>query len=411
MVRYMAARWRGLRPWARWLVVSCVVVIIVVGVVYFRFQRAATALPPPVFYVPPNPLPVRVPGTIIRKEPLPDNLPAGAVAWRIMYLSTGMSGEPIAVTGVVVAPKDASPVPRPVIAWAHGTIGVLPECAVSHTQDPYKQTPVVELMVREGFVVVATDYLGLGTPGVHPYLVGKVSASAILDSVRAARQLEVNAGDRFVVWGASQGGQAALWAAQSAAEYAPELKLVAVAASAPALNLAGIIQAKTDDPGGGVFISEALYAWSQVYPDASLDRIIKPEQRAQFERMATTCVSTPAAFLRLGPLLKPSEYLSVDLLTTEPWRTIIDQNTPRGRLPVPLLITHGTADTLIPIELSEAEVACRCAAGENVQLVRLPGVGHDARNESGVLTVGWIEDRFAGRHSGSTCESGSGGGE
>jgi predicted esterase len=69
-----------------------------------------------------------------------------------------------------------------------------------------------------------------------------------------------------------------------------------------------------------------------------------------------------------------------------------------------VLITHGTADTLIPLELSEKEVKQRCALGENVQLARLPGVGHDARNESGVLTVGWIEDRFAERPPGNTCD-------
>jgi pimeloyl-ACP methyl ester carboxylesterase len=390
---------------------GCIVILITVGALYSGFQRAATAFPPPAFYTPPNPLPTGAPGTIIRKELLTDNLPEGAVAWRIMYLSSGINGEPIAVTGVVVAPKDTGTSPHPVIAWSHGTVGVLPECAVSHTKDPYKQTPVVDLMISEGFVVVATDYLGLGTPGVHPYLVGNISAYSILDSVRAARQLDVNAGDRFVVWGASQGGQAALWAAQSAAEYAPELKLVAVAVSAPAINLAEIIEAKTNDQGGGVFISEALYAWSHTYPNANLDTTIKPEQRDQFERMATTCVSTPVAFLTIGQLLKPSEYLEVDLLATEPWRTIIDQNTPRGHITVPLLITHGTADTLIPIELSEADVERRCAAGEKVQFVRLPGVGHDARNESGVLTVGWIEDRFAGRNIGSTCGTNSVGGE
>lgn len=404
----LVVRWRGFKPWARWLILGGLFIIIAVGVLAWRFQRAATLLPPPAFYTPPDPLPAGAPGTIIRQEPLPENLPEDAVAWRIMYLSTGVNGEPIAVTGVVVAPEEASSSPRPVIAWAHGTVGLLPECAVSHTSDPYKQTPVVDLMVRQGFVVVATDYPGLGTPGVHPYLVGNVSAHAILDSVRAAQQLEGNAEDRFAVWGASQGGQAALWAAQIAAEYAPELELVAVAASAPAIDLAGIIEAESDDQGGGVVISEALYAWSHVYPKAELDSIIKPEHRDQFERMATTCVSTPAAFLTLGTLLTPAEYLSVDLLTTEPWRTIIDQNTPRGRIEVPLLITHGTADTLIPIELNEADVARRCTEGENVTLIRLPGVGHDARDESGILTIGWIEDRFAGRPTGSTCGTGFG---
>ncbi|MBW4622631.1 MAG: lipase family protein [Cyanosarcina radialis HA8281-LM2] len=408
MITRIRSRWKRFSPWVRWLVLGCIAAIVAIAISYWRFQIAATPVPPPAFYTPPNPLPAVAPGKILRQEPLLDSLPEGAVAWRIMYRSTGKNGEPIAVTGVVVAPKEPSKSPRPLIAWAHGTIGVLPECGVSHTQDPYKQTPVVDLMVRQGFVVVATDYPGLGTPGVHPYLVGNVSAYSILDSVRAARQLDVNAGDRFVVWGASQGGQAALWTAQSAAAYAPELKLVAAAASAPAINLAGIIKAKTDDKGGGVFISEALYAWSHAYPNANLDAIIQPEKRDQFDRMARTCVSTPLAFLTLGELLKPSEYLKVDLLKTEPWRTIIDTNTPRGRIAVPLLVTHGTADTLIPIELSEADVARRCAAGENVQFVRLPGVGHDARNESGIFTVGWIEDRFAGRPTRSTCGTNSG---
>ncbi|WP_088890529.1 alpha/beta fold hydrolase [Leptolyngbya ohadii] len=396
---------RRRKLWVRFLLIACALVIAAGAALLWRFQQAATPIPPSAFYTPPQPLPSATPGTIIRKEPLPENLPKGAVAWRIMYLSTGMNGEPIAVTGTIVAPESPSTTPRPVIAWAHGTVGVLPQCGVSHTADPYKQTPVVDLMVQQGFVVVATDYPGLGTPGVHPYLVGNVSAHAILDSVRAARQLEVNAGDRFVVWGASQGGQAALWAGQSSAQYAPELKLVGVAAAAPAIDLAGIIQAKMNDQGGGVFIGAALYAWSHHYPTANLSQIIKPEQRTQFDRMATTCVSTPAAFLTIGKLLTPSEYLQTDLLATEPWRTIINENQPRGRIDVPLLITHGTADTLIPIELNQAEVKRRCAAGENVQFTRLPGVGHDARNESGILTVGWIEDRFATRPTGSTCGS------
>lgn len=400
----MKTRWKQLNPWIRRFILLGIVFVFIGGLFYWFFKRAATPTQPTAFYTPPSPLPTGSPGTIIRKELVTENQPEGAIAWRIMYLSTGLKGEPIAVTAIVTAPKQPTESPRPVIAWSHGTIGVLPECAVSHTKDIYKQTPVIETMINEGFIVVATDYLGLGTPGVHPYLVGTVSAYSVLDSVRAARQLDVNAGDRFAVWGASQGGQAALWTAQTAASHAPELKLVAAAASAPAINLAGIIQAKKDDQGGGVFISEALYAWSHSYPDANLDAIIKPEQRAQFERMATTCVSTPLAFLTIGGLLKPSEYLSVDLFTTEPWRTIIDQNTPRGRIDVPLLITHGTADTLIPIELNEKDVERRCNEGENVQFIRLPGIGHDARNESGILTVGWIEDRFAGLKATPSCE-------
>jgi pimeloyl-ACP methyl ester carboxylesterase len=393
----------------RWIIllVLAIMVLMIVTVVNFilRFRDAATPTMPGAFYTPPEPLPSGEPGTIIRSEPLPDMLPDGASAWRILYLSTDLNGEPIAVSGTVVAPSAESASPRPVIAWAHGTIGILPQCGVSHTSNPYQQTPMVDLMVRQGFVVVATDYPGLGTPGIHPYIVGPVAAYAVLDSVRAAQQLDVNAGDEFVVWGASQGGHSSLWTAQLAAEYAPDLTLIAAAASAPAIDLRGIIEARSDSKSGGVLFSEFLYAWSHVYPGANLDDIIKPEHRAQFEKMATTCVSTPAAFLTIGDLLTPNDYLSADLLTTEPWRTLIDDNTPRGEITVPLLITHGTADDLIPFEGSQAEALRRCDLGEDVTFIRLPGVGHDAREESAIFTIGWIEDRFAGRPTGSTCAS------
>lgn len=395
---------RELPTWARWVIGILAVIGVIVLVGFANFRRATIAPQPGAFYTPPDPLPAGPPGTLIRSEPMPEDLPEGAIAYRIMYLSTDLNGAPIAVSGTVVAPAAPSAAPRDVVAWAHGTVGILPECNVSHTSEPYKQTPAVAEMLAAGFVIVATDYPGLSTPGIHPYLVGRVAAYSVLDSVRAARQLaDINAGERFVVWGASQGGNSSLWTAHLAPEYAPELNLVAAAAAAPAIDPAGIISTKIDDVGGGVVTAEAFYAWSYHYPDANLDDIIIPEQREQFERIARTCLSTPAAYLTLGGLLTPSQYLSVNVLETEPWRTIMDENASRGRVAVPVLITHGTADTLIDISLTETDVARRCAEGEQVQFMRLAGVGHDARNESGPLTVGWLIDRFAGRPMGTTC--------
>ena len=45
-------------------------------------------------------------------------------------------------------------------------------------------------LVDAGYVVAATDYEGLGTPGVHPYLVGESEGRSVLDAARAARALE-----------------------------------------------------------------------------------------------------------------------------------------------------------------------------------------------------------------------------
>src|SRR3546814_1375527 len=93
--------------------------------------------------------------------------------------------------------------------------------------------------VRNGYVVVAPDYIGLASPTMHPFLVGPDTANAVLDAVRAAREIPgAAAGSNFAVWGESQGGHAALWTATAARSYAPDLALVATAAAAPPTDLA-----------------------------------------------------------------------------------------------------------------------------------------------------------------------------
>ena len=99
-------------------------------------------------------------------------------------------------------------------------------------------------IIGRGHIVVATDYAGLGTEGIHPYLIGESEARSVLDSVRAARALpNSGASNRFAVWGHSQGGHAALDPGQVAARYAPDLKLVGVAAAAPATYLVELFDA------------------------------------------------------------------------------------------------------------------------------------------------------------------------
>ncbi len=389
------------RSWVRWLLLALVAVIVIAGLLFWRVTTPPT---PTDFYTPASPLPAGVPGTLIRSEPITTNLPKNAVAWRVLYLSTGVLGEQIAVSGVVIAPKDKGTAPRPVVAWAHGTIGVLPECGTSHAPDPFKYIPELQLMIDDGFVVAATDYPGLGTPGTHPYLVGPVEAASVLDSIRAAHQLDVNAGNRFVVWGHSQGGHAALWTGQNAFSYAPELKLLGVATAAPATDLEAVFKFGLDKLSGGILTAEAVYAWSKIYPAVDIAQVVKPETLSQVEKIAKTCITTPAAFLIIGEKLLPTQFLAVDPFTVEPYRTIIISNTPRGPIDVPILIAHGTADTIIPFDSSVADAKRRCAEGESVQLMRYPGEDHNpVIVSSGVATVGWIQDRFAGRSAGSTC--------
>lgn len=382
-----------------------VIVLLIAVVFVVRFRRAAIPVEPGEFYTPPAPLPSGEPGTLIASEELTANVPAGARAWRVMYLTTGLEGEPIAVTGIIAAPAAPTDELRPVIAWAHGTLGVQSACGTGHLPDPFVAIPEVARMMQEGYVLAATDYPGLGTPGVHPYLFGDVAAASVLDSVRAARQLDTGAGDRYAVWGHSQGGHSTLWTAQKAAGYAPELELVGAAAIAPAADLQGILDASMETRFGAMLVSMALYSWSANFPGASLEAAVSPQSLEQVTRTARLCTTTPAALLLAArDLVPPSTFLPEDLSTIDGFDDFMEQNTPAGSIDVPLFIAHGTADQIIPFEGSVNEAARRCAAGEDVELARYPAADHiQVLDYSSVGVIGWIEDRFAGRPASSNC--------
>ena len=189
--------------------------------------------------------------------------PGAGDAFRILYRSTGLNGEPIAVSGAIFIPPGAAPQGgRNVIAWAHPTSGVVEACAPSLMPDVAGMIWGLADMLAQGYVVVATDYPGLGVPGqIHPYLIGVSEGRAVLDSVRAARALpRTGASNRFAVWGHSQGGHASLYTGELAASYAPELKLVGVAAAAPATYLAELFDAdKTDIDRQGAYRDDNLF--------------------------------------------------------------------------------------------------------------------------------------------------------
>ena len=185
--------------------------------------------------------------------------------------------------------------------------------------------------------------------------------------------------------------------------YLPEFRQVATAASAPAADLPGIFAFGMDKRAGSIVISEALYAWSHRYSEVDLDQLVDPTAREQFEKIARTCLSTPLALGLAGEVPTPQDFLLIDPLADEALRTILESNIPDGPLSTPLLLSHGTADQLIPIAGSIKEAERRCAAQEDVTFVRYPGVGHSAIKESAIMTIGWFEDRLAGRPTGSTC--------
>lgn len=349
------------------------------------------------------------PGTILRIWPQTGGSVAHAKAYHILYRSTGINGEPIAVSGAVFIPDGPAPRrKRDIVAWAHPTTGVVDRCAPSRLPNLSGTVAGLEEMMRRGFVVAATDYQGLGTEGMHPYLVGISEAHAVLDSVRAARELEdAYAGDRFAVWGHSQGGHAALFAGENAATYAPELKLVGIATAAPATYLIDLFKADRGSTGGDAQTAMALLSWSTIY-NTPYETVLASGAKRSYLRVATTCIQSIAELLKLEQIAQPLKYrfLKVDPSTVEPWRGIMLANSP-GHAPAgaPVFIAQGTEDGTVHPEITRRFADHLCRQGTPVWLKYLRDVNHTYAGYAGAYdAVSWIADRFRGLPPPSGCK-------
>lgn len=173
-----------------------------------------------------------------------DDMSLFAADSRLMtYKMLGVNNTEVQATALVFTPKGVTPAGGwPIVVWAHGTTGVADQCAPSK-QGLQGNQYFIQKLLAAGYAVVAPDYEGLGEPSgleLHPFLNLKSEAFSITDAVVAAYDYHGNKAEkRWVVVGHSQGGQAALGAAEYASR--ANLNYEGVIAVAPASNLSMIL--------------------------------------------------------------------------------------------------------------------------------------------------------------------------
>jgi pimeloyl-ACP methyl ester carboxylesterase len=377
-------------------------VLVLVAVDADDADRAQRRLDP--FYTPPATLPEGPLGTIIRSEPL-DIGPAGSRGWRVLYVTEDAYGNRLAASGMVFAPTATPPAGGyPVVAWAHGTVGMGDSCAPSRSKNPIGQMTWLGGMINNGWVVTATDYAGLGTPGTLNYLVGVDAAHDVLNSVRAARSLVDTTSPRFAVYGHSQGGASSLWTAELARTYAPDLQLVAAAAAAPAAELRPLLNQQWDTGVGWAIGAEVLEAWPNAYPELNAKQLTTRVGQRNYARIANECV------LEGGLEAQARTAIGQQIFRTNPsadplWGARIDQNTPRP-LPrdIPVMVIQGLADTIVLPNTTTLLVERWCAAGSTLTAAWLGDQGHITLGKvGGPLATTWLQQRFDGVPAPTTC--------
>jgi pimeloyl-ACP methyl ester carboxylesterase len=334
-----------------------------------------------------------------------------ARAWQLLYHSTDLAGHDIVVSALMLVPGGSQPARGwPLIAWAHGTTGVADQCAPSIAADlgnDQNAVREVRALLANGWAVIASDYPGLGTPGIHTYLIGEADARAVIDSVTAAHQL---LGDRvtssWITVGHSEGGQTALFVAQSADQRAPRWDFLGTVAIAPASSLDLVIpDAETfHDPVVQAYMLYALEGLSTVDAHVRVDQLLTPQARPVLADTTSGCIDdivNDLARRHLDHLLDASP-ATIARLDAELGRY---DNPDHPHADQPILIAQGTADRDVPPVTTNALAKRLCTLGDQLEYRSYPGLDHNTVIGGSLNDVtSWIAARFARRSPPTTCD-------
>jgi pimeloyl-ACP methyl ester carboxylesterase len=356
---------------------------------------------------------------------MPEQLPLiEGNAWLVLYRSTNALKNRIAVSGTVIVPKTAwtGKGPRPIVAFAHETVGVTDGCAPSTTittssliANSYMEASHVSSLLAKGWAVTMTDYEGLGTPGNHTYSVNVSEARNVLDSVRAAVRLPGAGLDPkapVAMWGYSQGGGAAAAAAEAAPTYAPEFDWRGVAAGGVNADLNGV----ADGNEGGAyygFVAAASLGLDTAYPELDLEVYLNQQGKTMFNSFGTKEV----CLLDLALGLDYVNHSTKDFCTSDPrqtaaWQKRLDENkVGKVKILMPALLYHGTNDDVIPYKVGTGLRDSWCTLGSTVAwkeytiLSLGDWLAHlSAQSTAAPDAVQWLADRFDGKPAPSDCK-------
>ena len=238
------------------------------------------------------------PGTLLSQESVDTSI-SGARAWRIRYVSRDVNDVAHETSGLVIAPAGAGG-NRPILTWCHGTTGLGDAGCPSAQPDPARElityfepqatqqidvgVPGLQGFIDDGWVVCATDYQGLGTPGMHQYVVNRTNGLDGVYIARAARTLEAGAGTNLGCAGWSQGGGAAAAVAELSADDYGDLKLIGTVAMSP-----GVSKIALEIPTG---MTAGLTSLS-VPPDSHLVMMLAGVQAANPDTLKLSEAFTP----------------------------------------------------------------------------------------------------------------------
>ena len=356
------------------------------------------------FYTPSHDTSAVTPGTLLKVEEESDTskymIPPGTGLSRFMYVSESLTGSAVPVSGIILWPYS----PRSqadgyqIVAWAHGTSGVAPDCAPSHHKNLWQHFLAPYQLALQGYVVVATDYAGLGVsksasgaPIIHEYLACPSHANDVIYSVQAAKSAFPSLSKEFVVIGHSHGGGTA-WAASQRQALKPVSGFLGAVAVSPITD-----PFEELDPFLSIFVAAFCPGMASVFSDFDRSAILTSEGQQRLDIvLGLGCgIACGVALLSNCDLLRPEWKQNPHV---QKYRELILNG---GKaIGAPLLVIHGGADPQLSPAVAEKSVkkTIELHPTSNLDFVLLPDVGHTpALTAAQSLWMDWIADCFARR--------------
>lgn len=374
------------------------------------------------------------PGSLLHLEPATNlsdySIPSGLTMSRIIYTTTNLNGTVLPTSAYILWPylplnsassscaKDG----YPMVAWAHGTSGLLKNCAPSNYRNLQYHFMVPFTLALQGMVVVAPDYAGLGIDSLpsgehigHPWAAGPAQANDLANAVLAARAAFpsfLKKSGPFVAMGHSQGGQAA-WAFAERLIQQPIDGYKGTVAIAPPSNL--ILQAEqamhnlSQPWAQGILSAQpkliaAVTAAFPVYSDSGMTDVSYNRWHNVFKPLKACLPTDTLVFsdLQLKDLAK-ANWTSNE--TVQKYARMAA--TGRRKFKGPLLILAGESDVVVPLQTIESSVQDTCTMlergswGESLEMVTYGGMNHfPVIQASQMKWLSWVKDRLSSKGQG-----------
>jgi Prolyl oligopeptidase family len=331
---------------------------------------------------------IPAPGTLIRDVPLSPQLSVrGAdAAYRILYATRDQHDAPAVSTAAVFLPHGESPQGGwPTVAWAHGTVGLGDDCTPSALPRSPRDDEYLTHWLDQGYAIVATDYTGLGTPGLMSYLNSVATARTLVDSVVAAHGFGLPLSPKWAIVGQSQGGAAAVSSARWATEFSAGsgLDYRGVVATGTPANIEKIVERAAPDmtlppalgPAANSYAAYILAAFREARPDLHVDSVLSPQGLEAATLAETLCKPaldealagrTPAEFFRAPLVSLPGAAQALDAYL----------GTPVSGYDRPIFLGVGLLDRDVPPDSTLGLYDQLSANGQDVTLRVYPDQDH-----------------------------------